>query len=96
MGEWTLPKVKARLKGLSDEEARNVVCALVGHSNIQNGCFGYFTCARCGEQVGDSLAGTYQNDNIVIIGHDCDICRANARRLRWQDTFLAPDPFPAK
>lgn len=91
--EWTEEAVRERLTGLSGDEAKAVVCALVGHSNIETTCFGYHYCGRCDAQIGDTLAGIYTNPDVVIVGHDCDICRANAKRLRWQDTLLAPDPF---
>ena len=94
MDEMTEAEVRKRTEGLSDDQAKAVVCALVGHSNIETTCFGYHYCGRCKAQVGDTLAGTYSNPDIVVIGHDCDICRANAKRLRWQDTMLAPEPFP--
>lgn len=86
-------EVKKRIEGLDDDAAKRVVCALVGHSRIQTHCFGYFNCARCDEQVGDNLAGVYDGQNSVIVGHDCETCRANFAKLDWKHTFMAPDPF---
>lgn len=92
--ELTEEEVRLRIEGLDDETARSVVCALVGHSRIQTFCFGYFNCARCNAQVGDSLGSTYADaPNVVVVGHDCEACRANAARLTWRDTIMAPDPF---
>ena len=88
--------VKRRIKGLDDETQRRIVCALVGHSRINTACFGYFNCARCGEQVGDTLASSYPAaKQAVIVGHNCERCRENAKTLTWRDTFLSPDPFKA-
>jgi hypothetical protein len=59
MKKITLKEVKERIKGLDAKTAKSVVCSLVGHSRIQEFCFGYYTCARCGAQVGDSLGSMY-------------------------------------
>lgn len=70
-----------------------VLCSLVGHSNITEGCFGYVHCARCGAQIGDSLAGVYSNDKEVRVGHNCRTCRKNYRALTWRDKWMTPNPF---
>jgi ribosomal protein L37AE/L43A len=83
-----------RIKGLPLDQQKSVLCALVGHSRIQSVCFGYWSCARCEAQVGDSLGGAYSGADKVIVGHDCSTCRENAKSITWRDTLLAPDPFP--
>lgn len=75
------------------EKLKRVFCALFGHSNIISTFFGYVYCARCGDQIGDSLGGYYENPNAVIVGHNCDKCKANYAKLTWRDKFLAPNPF---
>src|SRR6185503_1499613 len=91
---FTEAEVLARVEGLTDDQAKAVVCALVGHSRIQDHCFGYYTCARCGAQLGDALGGVYSAANrAVVVGHDCPVCRENAKELTWRDTLMAPDPF---
>lgn len=90
-----LKKVRA-LGKISRGQRNEIVCALIGHSNILTGCFGYISCARCEAQVGDTLAGSYWNADAVVVGHDCADCRKNAKRLTWRDTLYAPDPFPKK
>jgi ribosomal protein L37AE/L43A len=93
----TLKEVKERIKGLDDKTAKHIVCALVGHSKIQNFCFGYYTCARCGAQVGDNLGSIYPGaDTAVVVGHNCSICRKNFKKCTWKDTFLSPTPFEEK
>lgn len=72
---------------------KKIFCVLFGHSRIVEFCFGYVTCARCDEQLGDTLAGAYDLSNSVIVGHDCDICRKNYKTLTWRDKFLTPNPF---
>jgi ribosomal protein L37AE/L43A len=97
MKEITLKEVKDRIKGLDDKTAKRIVCALVGHSKIQNFCFGYYTCARCGMQVGDSLGSIYPGaETAVIVGHNCSKCQKNFKECTWKDTFLSPAPFEKK
>jgi hypothetical protein len=67
---------------------RAVLCAIFGHSNIVTGFFGYIYCGRCEAQIGDTLASVWRNDKAVVIGHDCEICNANRRRLRLVDRLL--------
>lgn len=89
-------KLKA-LGPLSDEQRNKIVCSLVGHSLIQTFCFGYYNCARCGEQMGDGLVSIYTNaKNTVIAGHDCDLCRENYAKLGWEHKVFTLDPFPDK
>ncbi len=83
----------AALAPADDAQRNAVTCALLGHSHIVDMCFGYVTCARCGEQIGDTLGGAYQPTEDVIVGHGCTTCRANYTKLTWQDTLYATDPF---
>ena len=92
----TKNELEAKLKSLGklDSDAKkSIVCALIGHSNIQEMCFGYVSCGRCGTQVGDTLAGFYQNDDQVVVGHNCETCRENYKKLSWKDKYLCPNPF---
>lgn len=75
------------------KKIKAIFCVLFGHSNIQDGFFGYWYCGRCEDQVGDSLGSLYWNANQVVIGHNCDKCRENYRKLSWKDKFLTPNPF---
>jgi hypothetical protein len=89
----TITEVKRQLKGIPKEKHAAVVCALIGHSRIHTSCFGYKYCSRCDAQVGDSLGGVYSGENTVIVGHNCDTCRENYKKMDWRDKFMAPDPF---
>jgi len=85
---------KPEALGELDEDTRNdVVCSLLGHSDIQDACFGYYYCARCGDQVGDACCGIYDSSDVVVMGHDCPVCRANYEKLDWRHKIFAPDPF---
>lgn len=97
MEKMTEDELKAKIEALGlpkgDERIKSIVCSLIGHSNIIETCFGYINCARCGDQIGDSLGGYYSNPNAVIIGHNCETCRTNYEKMDWEDKYLCPDPF---
>jgi hypothetical protein len=93
MSKIRLKDVKAKITDLDENQAKSVVCALVGHSRIIDSCFGYIYCARCGAQIGDNLCGVFSLDDNVIVGHDCDLCRKNYKNMDWRDKFMAPNPF---
>lgn len=78
------------------KKIKKILCVLIGHSNIEDVCFGYHYCARCGEQVGDSLGSVYFNSKSVVVGHNCNICRENYKKLTWRDKLLSPNPFKEK
>ena len=42
----------AALEPLDEERRKSVTCALLGHSHITTGCFGYVYCARCENKLG--------------------------------------------
>lgn len=86
-------EVMRRVADLPPETAKEVVCALIGHSRIITTCFGYLHCARCKAEIGDMLGGASDAKANVIVGHDCPTCRENALALTWKDTLMAPDPF---
>lgn len=89
-----LAKIAALGLPEGDSKIPGIVCQLIGHSKIQTYCFGYYGCARCGQTLGDALGSVYLDaQRVVIVGHDCDICRSNYKQLTWQDKFMAPDPF---
>lgn len=78
-------EVESRIEGLSPEQAKSVVCALIGHSKIVTACMGYIYCARCEDQIGDSLGGAGTTKENVIVGHACPTCEANFAKCdcRW-------------
>lgn len=74
------------------EKLQRILCAVFRHSNLENDFWGQVTCGRCGDILGDTLAGCYRNPKQVGIGCDCDKCRENYQRLTFIDTFLAEKP----
>ena len=91
--EEELHKKLDALGDMSDEQRNRVTCSLLGHSKIQSVCFGYWNCARCGEQLGDSLGGTYEGRDKVIVGHKCEVCTKNYENLGWEHKVFVADPF---
>lgn len=93
----TEKELMEKLNALSIEDEaqiKKVTCALIGHSRIQNYCFGYYTCARCGEQLGDSLGGIHSAaESVVIVGHKCSVCEANYKDLTWKDKVFCSEPL---
>ncbi len=68
-------KIKA-LGEISENQKKSIVCSLIGHSDITDVCLGYVHCARCGDQIGDTLASIYPRvKKQVIINHECDTCK---------------------
>jgi ribosomal protein L37AE/L43A len=90
-----ISKLKA-LGEIDEQQKKSAVCALIGHSRIMTECFGYWSCGRCGQQIGDSLGGVFDGRDKVIIGHDCRVCRKNFKTIGWEDKFMTPYPFANK
>lgn len=91
-----------KAKTLTDEQRRRVFCVMHGHSRLRDYCFGYHHCCRCGDQLGDSLGGAYQDDTAVYVTHmhaathkpaevarGCN-CAENAKTLTAKDFKLVP------
>ncbi len=83
------------LLGVTDEQQKKqLICSLIGHSKIQTYLFGYYYCARCDEQVGDRLGSIYPDaTNVVLVGHKCPTCKANYKNLTWKDKIFCLDQF---
>ena len=72
---------------------RYMACAMLGHSRISTSFFGYIYCARCHEQVGDSLGGA--DTAFVDFRHlregSCNTCEGRRGQLVWRDKWLTWD-----
>lgn len=80
-----------------NKQRNNIICSLIGHSRISEMCFGYRHCGRCGDLLGDSLAGAdYGKPDAVLIGHNCNKCRANYKNCTWKDKIFVKNPFTRK
>ncbi len=73
----------------------SIFCALFRHSHLVTNFMGYKYCARCGTQVGDTLAGTglpTGKGGHFLIGQTCQCasCRQSFESLTWLDRFMCP------
>ena len=68
---------------------RRIACAVFGHSRIVTKSWSYVYCVRCEAQVGDTLAGVWNDIGAVIFGHKCQTCESNYRSLSlWNKLFI--------
>ncbi len=88
--ELTKQAVRALVAKVPANRRAATICALVGHSRIITTCFGYVSCGRCEDQIGDTLASVFDTTKCVIVGHDCPKCRENGKALTWKDTLGIP------
>lgn len=97
MKDITLPELKKKVKALGkvDEHTLNAfICLMVGHSRIQTTFFGYYSCARCSQQLGDTLGSYYGGaGEAVVVGHNCAKCKANFKECQWSDKLYVRNPF---
>ena len=75
-----------------DTTIKKVLCAVVGHPPVLETFFGYQTCARCGEQLGDSLAGVSVATSAAVVGHNCEKCAGIWRSLSPEQRLLTLNP----
>lgn len=97
MREITKKELMAKLKILEPKDKKqrdDLVCSILGHSRISTGWFGYRYCARCSDQLGDSLGSIDLGaKGSVLVGHNCKECRKNYKQCTWRDKLYCPDPF---
>lgn len=67
---------------------QKILCALFGHPRVVINDFGYKYCARCNEQLGDSLGGYWTGDGFCELLCDCDECKGVKRILKWHEKLL--------
>lgn len=80
--------------GVEMDKLKEIFCAVFRHSRIQDAFMGYYSCGRCGTQLGDSLGSIYPSAQyVVIIGHRCRKCKANYKECNFIDKFLVGNPF---
>ena len=93
----SLERILDTLPIKDDDHRKEIVCSLIGHSNIMHNFMGYHDCGRCGARLGDTLASIFPGaEGAVIIGHNCKICKKNYEKCSWKDTYLVEEPFEVK
>lgn len=75
-------------KDATESQLRTMLCAVLGHPPVVTTFFGYINCARCGEQVGDSLGGANTAKNRMVVGHKCEMCDAIRKGLTPDQKLL--------
>lgn len=79
------------------DKIKSIWCAIFGHTRVETAFWGYHCCARCGTQVGDTLGSVYPGANdSVIVGHKCEMCVNNYKKLKWHEKVFTPNPFGEK
>lgn len=72
-------------KKLTKEQKLRIYCVKNGHAPYIFKCFGYIHCGRCEEQIGDQLAGVYDDTKIMVINHKCKVCDKIRKGLKKFD-----------
>jgi len=77
---------------LTKEQEARIYCIKKGHADYVTMFFGYVYCGRCGDQIGDRLAGIYDTRKKAIIGckkKNCKECGAIIKKLSPLDKEIA-------
>lgn len=67
---------------------KKILCVIFGHPPVVTTCLGYVHCARCEDQVGDTLGGSTSLKMKAVVGHDCEVCRSIWRSLSFTQKLL--------
>lgn len=70
---------------ITKEQKMRIYCVKHGHAKYVTMCFGYVYCGRCGEQIGDRLAGIFDTTNVMFINHKCPTCNKIKKTLSKMD-----------
>lgn len=62
------------MKTLTKEQKLKIYCVKHGHAKYVKKFWGYVHCGRCGEQIGDQLAGCFDTTGLMVVGHKCKVC----------------------
>lgn len=73
---------------LSNIQKAKIYCIKYGHGMYFTNCFGYASCGRCGEHIGDSLAGIFDGAGMALVGHECDTCENAFKSLSDIDQLI--------
>jgi len=71
---YDMVKKTNSLKYLTQKQEAQIYCVKHGHAKFIWSFFDYVHCGRCGEQIGDTLAGIFSGKGYVVVGHDCEEC----------------------
>lgn len=60
---------------LTQIQKAKIHCVKHGHAKYVYSCWGYVQCGRCGDQIGDRLAGVFPMDETLSIHCKIKICK---------------------
>lgn len=76
----------AELQKLTQKQNAEIHCIKHGHADYVWTFWGYVYCGRCGQQIGDQLAGIYDTSNMLVVGHGkCKTCNSIKKKLSELD-----------
>jgi hypothetical protein len=70
------------MEKLSQEQKARIYCVKHGHARYVTTFWGYVYCGRCGEQIGDGLAGVFDPSDRMVIGCKRKGCKVCPRVMR--------------
>jgi len=72
-------------ESLNLKQKAQIYCIKHGHADFISTFFGYVYCGRCGEQIGDQLAGIFDTTDKILVNHKCEKCKKAKRKLSALD-----------
>ena len=74
-----------------DMSVGRIICGFLDHSQFTTNFFGYVYCARCGEEMGDNLAGSFANGISINSEHelDCKNCMEIRNNMSFKERFIS-------
>lgn len=76
------------MKELTQEQKAKIYCVKNGHAKYITMCWGYVHCGRCGEQIGDRLAGVFDTKKMLVVHCNkkpCKDCDPIEKKLNKMD-----------
>ena len=70
---------------LDQKQKAQIYCVKHNHGGYVWTFFGYVHCGRCGQQIGDTLAGVFDTTNMLLVGHKCKKCSKLKKKLSSLD-----------
>lgn len=70
---------------VTQKQEASIYCIKHGHADYIWTFFGYVHCGRCGDQIGDTLAGVFDTKKMIVVGHKCKMCSSLKRKLNKLD-----------
>ena len=80
------------MKKLSQTQKAAIYCVKHGHAKYVDTCCGEVYCGRCGDKIGDTLAGVFDLSDRLLVGckkgKRCKVCPAVVKSLSKMDRLI--------